>query len=103
MYIEILPSRTKQTRVGRTAFTWFSQDVDPQVVIIALFFSYTTSTAFHAVLEEVVSLANQHEVIADGLNEQVCREITGLVKELKEERKKVRRDGYRGITQGVVH
>lgn len=39
---------------------------------------------------EVTDLAGQHEVIAENLQSDVIKEITCLVKDLKEERKKVR-------------
>lgn len=38
---------------------------------------------------EVTDLAGQHEVIAEDLTSDVIKEITCLVKDFKEERKKV--------------
>lgn len=39
---------------------------------------------------EVTDLAGQHEVIAENLQSDVIKEITFLVKDFKEERKKVK-------------
>lgn len=51
---------------------------------------YSTCKAFKAMLCEVNDLAGQHEVIAENLQSDVIREINYLVKDIKEERKKVR-------------
>lgn len=64
------------------------------VVIIHLgflffFFRYSSCKAFKAMLCEVNDLAGQHEVIAENLQSDVIREINYLVKDIKEERKKV--------------
>lgn len=40
-------------------------------------------------MNEVNDLAGQHEVIAENLQAEVIREITILMKDFKEERKKV--------------
>lgn len=50
---------------------------------------YSTCKAFKAMLCEVNDLAGQHEVIAENLQSDVIREINYLVKDIKEERKKV--------------
>lgn len=62
------------------------------VVIIHLGFfvcRYSSCKAFKAMLCEVNDLAGQHEVIAENLQSDVIREINYLVKDIKEERKKV--------------
>lgn len=50
---------------------------------------FTSCKAFKKVMGEVTDLAGQHEVIAENLQSDVIREITCLVKDFKEERKKV--------------
>jgi hypothetical protein len=42
-------------------------------------------------MTEVNDLAGQHEVIAENLQSNVIREVSILVKDFKEERKKVRK------------
>lgn len=54
-----------------------------------LYRAYSACKAFKAMLCEVNDLAGQHEVIAENLQSDVIREINHLVKDIKEERKKV--------------
>lgn len=52
-------------------------------------YRFTSCKAFKKVMGEVTDLAGQHEVIAENLQSDVIKEITFLVKDFKEERKKV--------------
>ena len=55
-----------------------------------LFFDrFSCQKAFRDVLTEVNDQAGQHEVVAENLTSAVTKEIVALVKDLKEERKKV--------------
>lgn len=40
-------------------------------------------------MKEVNDMAGQHELIAENLQDEVIREVTILVKDMKEDRKKV--------------
>ncbi|XP_014667768.1 PREDICTED: formin-binding protein 1-like [Priapulus caudatus] len=53
-------------------------------------------TSFIAMLNETNDLAGQHEVIAENLTSSIIKELFGLVKELKEERK-------RGLNEAQKH
>lgn len=55
---------------------------------------YSSCKAFKAMLCEVNDLAGQHEVIAENLQSDVIGKIICLVKEIKEERKKVNKNKY---------
>ncbi|XP_018495060.1 formin-binding protein 1-like [Galendromus occidentalis] len=55
--------------------------------------NFSTHVAFNKMLEEVVHLANQHERISEALVQNIAREIAGLVKELKDERKRLLGEG----------
>ena len=46
-------------------------------------------TAFRDSIKETGDMAGQHELVAEDLNSQVVTRIHELVKEMKEERKKV--------------
>ncbi|XP_065200451.1 formin-binding protein 1-like isoform X3 [Planococcus citri] len=61
-------------------------------------YQFTSCRAFKKVMGEVTDLAGQHEVIAENLQSDVIREITCLVKDFKEERKKYLQDGARCMT-----
>jgi hypothetical protein len=50
---------------------------------------FSCQKAFRDVLTEVNDQAGQHEVVAENLTSAVTKEIVALVKDLKEERKKV--------------
>lgn len=50
---------------------------------------FSCQKAFRDVLAEVNDQAGQHEVVAENLTSAVSKEIVALVKDLKEERKKV--------------
>lgn len=52
-------------------------------------YRYSACKAFKAMLCEVNDLAGQHEVIAENLRSDVIKEINCLVKDIKDERKKV--------------
>nr|CAD7594468.1 unnamed protein product [Timema genevievae] len=54
----------------------------------SLCFSYSSGQAFKHVMTEINDLAGQHEVIAENMQANVIREVTVLVKDFKEERKK---------------
>ena len=48
-------------------------------------------------LNEVNDLAGQHEVVAEQLADSVASDISAVVKELKDERKRVSRLGGKGL------
>lgn len=50
---------------------------------------YSSCVAFKRVTEEVADLAGQHEVIAENLQSNVINKVVILVKDFREERKKV--------------
>lgn len=54
---------------------------------IIFIYRFTTCIAFKSLMKEVNDLAGQHEVIAEELQAKVIKELTALVKDLKEERK----------------
>ncbi|KAK7580724.1 hypothetical protein V9T40_001353 [Parthenolecanium corni] len=54
---------------------------------------FTSCKAFKKMMGEVTDLAGQHEVIAEDLTSDVIKEITCLVKDFKEERKKCLQEG----------
>ncbi|CAL1274755.1 unnamed protein product [Larinioides sclopetarius] len=56
---------------------------------------FSTSLGFVKMLNEVNDIAGQHEVISETYSDQICKEITDLVKELKDERKKLFHDGQK--------
>ncbi|KAK9511591.1 hypothetical protein O3M35_000219 [Rhynocoris fuscipes] len=58
-------------------------------------YQFTPCKAFKLVMNEVNDLAGQHEVIAENLQAEVIREITILMKDFKEERKKLLAEGAR--------
>lgn len=61
-----------------------------QILIKVFFdFRYSPCKAFKTVMGEITDLAGQHELIAENLQTDVIREIHMLVKDFKEERKKV--------------
>lgn len=60
-------------------------------------YQYSTCKAFKAMLCEVNDLAGQHEVIAENLQSDVIREINYLVKDIKEERKKLLQDSAKYV------
>lgn len=53
-------------------------------------YRYSPCKAFKMVMTEVNDMAGQHEVIAENLQADVIREVTILIKDFKDERKKVR-------------
>lgn len=55
----------------------------------AFFLRFTSVKAFRDAVSETADLAGQHEVISETLTANVYNEISTLIKELKEERKKV--------------
>ncbi|XP_050533254.1 formin-binding protein 1-like isoform X2 [Daktulosphaira vitifoliae] len=60
-------------------------------------YQYSTCKAFKGMLCEVNDLAGQHEVIAENLQSDVIREINFLVKDIKEERKKLLQDSAKYV------
>ncbi|KAL3208344.1 hypothetical protein MRX96_039229 [Rhipicephalus microplus] len=54
---------------------------------------YTSSKAFCLVLNEINDIAGQHELIAENLSSSINREVATLIKELKEERKRLLAEG----------
>lgn len=63
-------------------------------------YRYSPCKAFKAVMQEMNDLAGQHEVIAENLQADVIREVTILVKDMKEDRKKVLHWGLPYIFNG---
>nr|CAD7258378.1 unnamed protein product [Timema shepardi] len=61
----------------------------------SLCFSYSSGQAFKHVMTEINDLAGQHEVIAENMQANVIREVSVLVKDFKEERKKLLQEGAR--------
>ncbi|XP_054270179.1 formin-binding protein 1-like isoform X3 [Macrosteles quadrilineatus] len=61
-------------------------------------YQYTGCKAFKSMMNEVNDMAGQHEVIAENLQTDVIREVTILVKDMKEERKKHLQEGARMMT-----
>ncbi|XP_021926018.1 formin-binding protein 1-like isoform X2 [Zootermopsis nevadensis] len=58
-------------------------------------YQYSPCRAFKHVMTEINDLAGQHEVIAENLQSNVIREVSILVKDFKEERKKHLQEGAR--------
>lgn len=58
-------------------------------MFLPFFDRFSCQKAFRDVLTEVNDQAGQHEVVAENLTSAVTKEIVALVKDLKEERKKV--------------
>jgi hypothetical protein len=61
-------------------------------------YQYSTCRAFKHAMTEINCLAGQHEVIAENLQLNVIREVSILVKDFKEERKKHLEEGGRMIS-----
>ncbi|XP_066998676.1 formin-binding protein 1-like isoform X2 [Anabrus simplex] len=58
-------------------------------------YQYSPCRAFRHVMTEINDLAGQHEVIAENLQSNIIREVTILVKDFKDERKKHLQEGAR--------
>ncbi|CAG9773093.1 unnamed protein product [Ceutorhynchus assimilis] len=58
-------------------------------------YQFTSCQAFKALMNEINDLAGQHEVVAEDLQANVIKELTALVKDLREERKKQLQEGQR--------
>ena len=56
------------------------------------FFRFTCTKAYKNLLNELGDQAGQHELIAENLSTSVVLELASLVKQLKEDRRKVRID-----------
>jgi hypothetical protein len=56
---------------------------------------FSTCRAFREMLLEVGYTAGQHELIAENLSGEVVRDVQGLVRELKDDRKKYLQEGGR--------
>ena len=57
---------------------------------IVFFFRFTCTKAYKNLLNELGDQAGQHELIAENLSTSVVLELASLVKQLKEDRRKVR-------------
>ena len=57
-------------------------------------FRFTHAKAYRALLDELGDQAGQHEVVAENLSSQVAQELAQLVRQLKEDRRKVRREHF---------
>lgn len=57
-------------------------------------FRYSSCRSFKQLLNEVNDLAGQHEVISENLQANVIRELTALVKDMREERKVGHTNGF---------
>lgn len=62
---------------------------------------FSTCKAFKMLINEVNDLAGQHEVVAENLQAQVLKELTMLVKDLRDERKKQLLEGAK--LQQMLH
>lgn len=60
-----------------------------QLILSLFHFRFTSVKAFRDAVSETADLAGQHEVISETLTSVVLTEIGNLVKEFKEDRKKV--------------
>ncbi|XP_030756477.1 formin-binding protein 1-like isoform X3 [Sitophilus oryzae] len=58
-------------------------------------YQFTSCKAFKALMNEINDLAGQHEVVAEDLQAYVIKELTVLVKDLREERKKQLQEGQK--------
>ncbi|XP_066153190.1 formin-binding protein 1-like isoform X3 [Euwallacea fornicatus] len=58
-------------------------------------YQFTSCMAFKVLMNEINDLAGQHEVVAEDLQANVIKELTALVKDLREERKKQLQEGSR--------
>ncbi|GFQ67519.1 formin-binding protein 1 [Trichonephila clavata] len=56
---------------------------------------FSTSITFVKMLNEINDIAGQHEVISETYSGQILKEISDLVKELKDERKRLFHDGQK--------
>ena len=56
-----------------------------------LFSRFTCTKAYKNLLNELGDQAGQHELIAENLSTSVVLELASLVKQLKEDRRKVRK------------
>ena len=59
------------------------------VIHIFVFFRFTCTKAYKNLLNELGDQAGQHELIAENLSTSVVLELASLVKQLKEDRRKV--------------
>ena len=60
------------------------------MTILFFFFRFTCTHAYKNLLNELGDQAGQHEMIAENLSTSVVSELTNLVKQLKDDRRKVR-------------
>ncbi|KAL1509420.1 hypothetical protein ABEB36_004162 [Hypothenemus hampei] len=58
-------------------------------------YQFTSCRAFKELTNEINDLAGQHEVVAEDLQANVLKELTALVKDLREERKKQLQEGHK--------
>ena len=62
-------------------------------VFLSFYFRFTCTKAYKNLLNELGDQAGQHELIAENLSTTVVLELATLVKQLKDDRRKVRVDG----------
>jgi len=58
-------------------------------------YQFTSCKAFKLIMNEINDLAGQHELIAENLQAVVIKEVSALVKDMREERKKQLTEGAR--------
>ncbi|KAF5300609.1 hypothetical protein FQR65_LT09141 [Abscondita terminalis] len=63
-------------------------------------YQYSSCKAFKLLMDEVNDLAGQHEVVAENLQENVIKELTALIKDLRDERKRQLYEGSK-LTQAL--
>lgn len=61
-------------------------------------YQYSSCRAFKLVLNEVNDLAGQHEVVAENLQANVIKELSALVKDMREDRKKHLNEGTKQMS-----
>lgn len=85
------PLRQRLTSCALATTFFTSKQVS--IIFVLILFSvcdrFSCQKAFRDVLTEVNDQAGQHEVVSENLTSAVTKEIASLVKDLKEERKKV--------------
>ncbi|KAF5276896.1 hypothetical protein FQA39_LY06447 [Lamprigera yunnana] len=63
-------------------------------------YQYSSCKAFKLLMDEVNDLAGQHEVVAENLQANVIKELTALIKDLRDERKRQLYEGSK-LTQAL--
>lgn len=57
--------------------------------MLCIYFRFSSTIAFVKMLNEINDVAGQHELILESYSGQIMKEISDLIRELKEERKRV--------------